>query len=91
MSDKSNQRKTLISFFAKVNGGQSSNETNSLCNIDASSSLKSERAEFEIVDIPSTIDTLYLECDPELCISIKTYPIDKQEDAQMTHINMGPF
>ncbi|KAH9717836.1 TTF-type domain-containing protein [Citrus sinensis] len=36
MSHKSKPRKTLISFFAKVDGGQSSNETSSPCNIDAS-------------------------------------------------------
>ena len=66
MSDKSNQRKTLLSFFTKVNGGQSSNETNSQCNIDALSSLKSQRAKFEKVDIPSFIDTPFLERDNEI-------------------------
>ncbi|XP_052288934.1 uncharacterized protein LOC102623386 isoform X2 [Citrus sinensis] len=91
MSDKSKPMKTLLSFFAKVNGGQSSNETSSPCNIDASSSLKSQRAEFEKVDTPTSIDTPYLERDPELRFSIKTYPIDKREDVRMAYINMGPF
>ncbi|ESR41108.1 TTF-type domain-containing protein [Citrus sinensis] len=36
MSHKSKSRKTLLSFFAKVDGGQSSNEASSPCNIDAS-------------------------------------------------------
>ncbi|KAK9186190.1 hypothetical protein WN943_026554 [Citrus x changshan-huyou] len=60
-----------------VNGRQSSNEASSPCNIDASSSPMSQRVEFEKVDIPSTIDTPYLEHDTGLRISIKAYPIDK--------------
>ncbi|KAH9667988.1 TTF-type domain-containing protein [Citrus sinensis] len=91
MSGKSKLRKTLLSFFAKVNGGQLSNETTSPCSIDTSSSLKSQRAEFEKVDTPNSIDTPYLERGPGLRISIKTYPIDKQEDVRMVYINMGPF
>ena len=91
MSDKSKPRKTLLSFFAKVNDGQSSNETSSPCNIDALSSLKSQRAEFEKVDTPTSIDTPYLERDPGLRFSIKTYPIDKREDVRIAYINMGPF
>ena len=86
MSCKSKPRKTLLSFFAKVDGGQSSDETNSPCNIDASSSPTSQRVKFEKVDIPSTIDTPYLEHDPGLHISIKAYPIDKWEDARMAYI-----
>ncbi|KDO53377.1 hypothetical protein CISIN_1g0408921mg, partial [Citrus sinensis] len=91
MSHKSKPRKTLISFFAKVDGGQSSNETSSPCNIDASSSPTSQRVEFEKVDNPSTIDTPYLECDSGLRISINTYPIDKREYVRMAYINMGSF
>ncbi|KDO37694.1 hypothetical protein CISIN_1g037929mg, partial [Citrus sinensis] len=82
---------TLISFFAKVNGRQSSNEASSPCNIDASSSPMSQRVEFEKVDIPSTIDTPYLEHDTGLRISIKAYPIDKREDVRIAYINMRSF
>ena len=91
MSHKSKPKKILLSFFAKVDGGQSSNEASSPCNIDASSSPTSQRVEFEKVDNPSTIDTPYLEHDPGLRISIKTYLIDKGEDVRMAYINMGPF
>ncbi|KAH9741125.1 TTF-type domain-containing protein [Citrus sinensis] len=35
-NNKSKPRKTLLSFFTKVNDGQSSNGTSSMCNIDAS-------------------------------------------------------
>ena len=72
-------------------GGQSSNEASSPCNIDASSSPTSQRVEFEKVDNSSTIDTPYLERDPGLRISINTYPIDKQEDVRMAYINMDHF
>ena len=91
MSHKSKPRKTLLSFFAKVNGGQSSNEASSPCNIDASSSPTSQRVEFEKVDNTSTIDTPYLERDPGLRISINTYPIDKWEYVRMAYINTGSF
>ncbi|KAH9738403.1 TTF-type domain-containing protein [Citrus sinensis] len=91
-NNKSKPRKTLLSFFTKVNDGQSSNGTSSMCNIDASSSPpKSQRVEFEKVDTPSTIDTPYLERDPGLRFSISTFPIDKREDVWMAYINMGPF
>ena len=88
MSHKSKPRETLLSFLAKVDGGQLSNEAGSPYNIDASSSPTSQRVEF---DITSTIDIPYLEHDPKLHISIKTYPIDKREDTWMAYINMGSF
>ncbi|KAH9693295.1 TTF-type domain-containing protein [Citrus sinensis] len=91
-NNKSKPRKTLLSLFTKVNDGQSSNGTSSMCNIDASSSPpKSQRVEFEKVDTPSTIDTPYLERDPGLRFSISNFPIDKREDVRMAYINMGPF
>ncbi|KAH9743331.1 TTF-type domain-containing protein [Citrus sinensis] len=91
-NNKFKPRKTLLSFFTKVNDGQSSNGTSSMCNIDASSSPpKSQRVEFEKVDTPSTIDTPYLERDPELHFSISAFPIDKCEDVRMAYINMRPF
>ena len=74
LNNKSKPRKTLLSLFTKVNDGQPSNGTSSMCNIDASSSPpKSQRVEFEKVDTPSTIDTPYLECDPELYFSISAF------------------
>ncbi|KDO39057.1 hypothetical protein CISIN_1g043240mg, partial [Citrus sinensis] len=80
-NNKSKPRKTLLSFFTKVNDGQSSNGTSSMCNIDVSSSPpKSQRVEFEKVDTLSTIDTPYLERDPGLRFSISTFLIDKRED-----------
>ena len=51
----------------------------------------SQRVKFEKVDTPSTIDTPYLKCDPGLCFSISDFPVDKREDVQIAHINMGPF
>ena len=50
-----------------------------------------QRVKIEKVDTPSTVDTPYLERDPGLCFSISTFTIDKCEDVQMAHINMGLF
>ncbi|KDO53456.1 hypothetical protein CISIN_1g046640mg, partial [Citrus sinensis] len=50
-----------------------------------------QRVKFEKVDTPSTIDTPYLERDPGLCFLISAFTIDKREDVQMAHINMGLF
>ena len=91
-NNKSKPRKTLLSFFTKVNDGQSSNGTSSMCNIDASSSPpKSQRVEFEKDDTPATIDTPYLERDPGLRFSISAFPFDKCGDVRIAYINMGPF
>ena len=92
MSHKSKPRKIILSFFAKVDGGQSSNEVSSPCNIDAcSSSPTSQIAKFEKVDILSTLDTPYLERDLGLRMLIKTCPIDRQEDVWVAYIDMRPF
>ena len=57
-NNKTKSRKTLLSFFTKVDDGKSSNETSYMCNIDASSSPpKYQRVEFEKVDTSSTIET----------------------------------
>ena len=48
LNNKSKPRKTLLSLFTKVNDGQPSNGTSSMCNIGASSSSpKFQRVEFE--------------------------------------------